>query len=258
MKAATSRCENDRSPLARRCNLPIRYALLVLATAIAALARSFMQDDPPAQQTAGQRPPQPSATPTWNQWLGAQIAKAKCEKPANIVIYRNERREPPYHADFYCDYPTPTLDMVATQVAATITAQASTGQGQYRPSPTPGPTQVSRPTSTPWPTPRPTKRPTPTRPPTPTPVPTVTVPRKQPEFGPQSGRLPHSPNDGKVETYRVTDVWTRDAVMEAEFQNIYGNREGDWSYGFMFRNSEYDRFQIGGITDRANGSTKYA
>lgn len=91
----------------------------------------------------------PTATPTWQEWLGQQIATGSCPNPNGVISYRNERRSPPYHADFYCRAPTPTPDAVATQVAATVAA-------------------IPTPTRRPMANPRPTRRPTATPRPTPT------------------------------------------------------------------------------------------
>ena len=118
-----------------------------------------------------------SSTPTWQEWLGQQIAAGKCPSAASTMHFRNEHRDPPYSADFYCQKPTPTPDAVATRVAATVEAISPTAR---RPAATPGaslipvsaPTATPRPTATPWPTATP--RPLPTQVqawPTPTPTP---------------------------------------------------------------------------------------
>ena len=64
---------------------------------------------------------EPTATPTWQQWLGQQIAGGRCGGPDHTMEYSNENRTPPYSADFICMAATPTTDAVATQVAATVT-----------------------------------------------------------------------------------------------------------------------------------------
>ena len=84
---------------------------------------------------------EPTATPTWQQWLGQQIAEARCGSPDHTIEYRNENRTPPYSADFSCTAPTPTW----------------------------------QPTATPWPTATPRATPTP-QPPPPTPTPRTAPP----------------------------------------------------------------------------------
>ena len=66
--------------------------------------------------------PPPTPTQTYNQWLGGQIALAMCRDPDHILTYHNERRSPPYQANFVCESPTSIPDAAATQVAATVTA----------------------------------------------------------------------------------------------------------------------------------------
>ena len=114
------------------------------------------------------------------------------------MTYYNERRSPPYHADFVCESPTPTPDAAATQVAATVTAThtptkqlttiahsrrstttlhpdrqlAATLTPTRPPHATPRPTLAPVSTPTPWPT-VPQTKPTPAWRPTPTPTPSA-------------------------------------------------------------------------------------
>ena len=97
-------------------------------------------------------------TPTWQQWLGDKVAKGKCGNPNNILMYRNVRKEPPYSADFFCQAPTPVPNVVATQVAATVTTiPTPTRQPRVTPRPTLAPVSTPTPawqqTATPYPTP---------------------------------------------------------------------------------------------------------
>ena len=141
--------------------------------------------------------PSPTPTQTYSQWLGQQVAVTICSDPeATVPDYRNENRNPPYSADFYCRRPdraTPTLtpDPVATWVAATIAAIGPRGS-HVEPAPTPTPnatatrvvrnsvtatraaaTRTARPTATPKPTATPRPWSTPTPRPTATPEPTL-------------------------------------------------------------------------------------
>ena len=136
--------------------------------AVPTMPPATVQPTPP--EPAWTPSPAPTPTPTWHQWLGDQIAITRCQYPGDTMVYRNERRRPPYHADFYCKAPTPTQDAVATKVAATIAA---------RPTATPlirTPTE-RRPTAMLGPPT--TARHTPTRP---RPSPTLWLPTAQPEL----------------------------------------------------------------------------
>ena len=86
-----------------------------------------------------------SSTPTWQEWLGQQIAAGKCPSAGSTMHFRNEHREPPYRADFYCRTPTPTPDAVATQVAATVAAIPSPRPRRPTTPPTRQPTATPKP-----------------------------------------------------------------------------------------------------------------
>lgn len=62
-------------------------------------------------------------------------------------------------------------------------------------------------------------------------------------YGPARGALKHDP--GYISGHS-NEVWARNFVAEAEFVNPGGN---DWDYGFAFRNPEFNRLEIIGITD---------
>ena len=64
-------------------------------------------------------------------------------------------------------------------------------------------------------------------------------------YGPAEGKLEKEP--GFVAAHR-SGVWTRDLVAEAEFANPQG---GDWGYGFIIRNPEFNRLEVIGLTDKA-------
>ena len=75
--------------------------------------------------------------------------------------------------------------------------------------------------------------------PTPTPTPTPGS-RPQPIFGPVNGEIEHDPEDGFIDDYRATGIRIRDGVIEARFYNPYSTDVGEWSSGFLFRNSTHD------------------
>ena len=123
--------------------------------------------------------PPPTPTQTYNQWLGGQIALAMCRDPDHILTYHNERRSPPYQANFVCESPTSIPDAAATQAAATVTAASpptrpprATLTPTRPPHATPRPTLAPVSTPTPWPT-VPQTKPTPAWRPTPTPTPSA-------------------------------------------------------------------------------------
>ena len=123
--------------------------------------------------------PPPTPTQTYNQWLGGQIALAMCRDPDHILTYHNERRSPPYQANFVCESPTSIPDAAATQVAATVTAASpptrpprATLTPTRPPHATPRPTLAPVSTPTPWPT-APQTKPTPAWRSTPTPTPSA-------------------------------------------------------------------------------------
>ncbi len=66
------------------------------------------------------------------------------------------------------------------------------------------------------------------------------------EYGPTLGQLEE--RDDGVINHHWSQVWARDFVAEAEFDNPEG---GDWSYGFIVRNPEFDRLEVIGITDES-------
>ena len=55
-------------------------------------------------------------------------------------------------------------------------------------------------------------------------------------YGPTDGEIAHDPNDGFIPTHS-SDVNLADVVVEAEFFNPLSTSEGNWSYGFLIRNS---------------------
>jgi len=83
------------------------------------------------------------------------------------------------------------------------------------------------PTSTPAPIPRPT--------PTPSPV------------GPLAGSLLHDPNSKTIKEFSA-GVNVADFVAEAEFFNPYSSTGNSWDYGFMFRRSNSNEFDIVAVT----------
>ena len=62
-------------------------------------------------------------------------------------------------------------------------------------------------------------------------------------YGPATGRLEAVPN--RI-TEHKTGQWTRDLVIEAEFDNPSGS---NWDYGFVFRNPSLDQLEAVGLTD---------
>ena len=74
----------------------------------------------------------------------------------------------------------------------------------------------------------------------PTPFPTqVPIATQTPQyvFGPESGSIEHDPNDGLIDVHRA-NVSLSDGIIEARFFNPYSTREGSWSVGLIFRNSD--------------------
>ena len=78
---------------------------------------------------------------------------------------------------------------------------------------------------------------TPTSAPRPSPTPGS---GPQPIFGPVAGEIEHKPDDGFIETYRASGVQIKDGVIEARFYNPYSTSVGQWSSGFLFRDSPTD------------------
>ena len=130
---------------------PMRVALVLVVLAGLLTTGCLGGGEPKAAVvTVTQETPANAAepTPTWQQWLGEQVARGECGDPSNILMYQNVSREPPYSADFFCWTTGSTPNAVATQVAATVAAIPTPTR---RPSPTPYPTR--QPTSTPYPPP---------------------------------------------------------------------------------------------------------
>ena len=67
------------------------------------------------------------------------------------------------------------------------------------------------------------------------------ITRLNKRYGPADGKLVKEP--GSI-GFHNNGVWARDLVVEAEFISPQGE---DWDYGFLIRNSEYDRLDIIGI-----------
>ena len=143
----------------RRGWRPMRAASMLAILAIAMTA-GCLDDRAPEPEvivvTVTQEAPARMAEPipTWQQWLGEQVAKDRCGDPSNSLMYRNEDRNPPYSADFYCRRPTGTPDAAGTQVEATVTAASPpTRPPRATLAPVSTPTPTWRQTATPFPTP---------------------------------------------------------------------------------------------------------
>lgn len=94
----------------------MRYTWILVVALIAGLAVAACGAESPGA-------PAPSATPTWQQWLGQQIAGGRCPSPDHTMAYSNEDRTPPYSADFTCVAPTPRVNLtVEAAVEATLEA----------------------------------------------------------------------------------------------------------------------------------------
>lgn len=86
--------------------------------------------------------------------------------------------------------------------------------------------------------------PTPT---VPAPIATTTMtPHPQHEFGPRNGTVWHE--TGFIGEYNAAGIRETDVIMEARFHNPYDTARGSWSYGFMFREYEQNRFYIVVVT----------
>ena len=81
------------------------------------------------------------------------------------------------------------------------------------------------------------------KPPTATPTPSpkgIPTPGSgpQPIFGPVDGEIEHDIHEtGYIDTYRASGVRIKDGVIEARFHNPYSTSVGQWSSGFLFRDS---------------------
>ena len=62
----------------------------------------------------------------------------------------------------------------------------------------------------------------------------------EPLFGPEDGEIEHDP-DPNIDGY-TEGPWVRDGIIEASFANPYSKDTGRWSYGFLFRRSDINRF----------------
>ena len=65
-------------------------------------------------------------------------------------------------------------------------------------------------------------------------------------FGSHSGSIRHDPDDGLID-HHETQVSLREGIIEARFFNPYPSWQGDWSYGFLFRNTPSGNFHAFGI-----------
>ena len=111
-------------------------------------------------------------------------------------------------------------DLEATLDAIIESLKFSSTSGPRSGSPTPNPTPTSRPTPTP------------------------TLNRS---FGPRAGSLSHDPNSSTIPTYSA-GVGVADFVAEAEFYNPYSKTNNPWDYGFAFRRSASNQFDIVVVT----------
>ena len=62
-------------------------------------------------------------------------------------------------------------------------------------------------------------------------------------YGPAAGHIEDEP--GLIGVHR-SEVWSRDLVTEAEFVNP---KDTDWYYGFVIRNTDFNRLELIGVTD---------
>ncbi len=60
-------------------------------------------------------------------------------------------------------------------------------------------------------------------------------------YGPREGSIEHDPDDGFIEEH---ETYTRqaDGIIEARFSNPYSSSEGDWSNGFIIRDTDTNAF----------------
>lgn len=70
------------------------------------------------------------------------------------------------------------------------------------------------------------------------------------EYGPRNGAIEHDPDDGNIDAQR-TYIRLNDGIIEAQFSNPYSEREGDWSSGFLFRNSGQGQFHVVVVNESA-------
>ena len=64
------------------------------------------------------------------------------------------------------------------------------------------------------------------------------------QFGPEDGKLKRE--EQEIPPYHWSGISARDLVVEAEFVNPEG---GDWSYGFIIRNPEFNRLEVVVLAD---------
>ena len=55
-------------------------------------------------------------------------------------------------------------------------------------------------------------------------------------FGPDSSSIEHDPDYGFIDEYD-SYVWLTDGVIEARFFNPYSAQDGDWTSGFLLRDT---------------------
>ena len=60
-------------------------------------------------------------------------------------------------------------------------------------------------------------------------------------YGPRNGSIKHDPDDGFIDDHEAS-LSLKDGIIEAEFSNPYASSQGDWSNGFLFRNSRSGEF----------------
>ena len=79
-------------------------------------------------------------------------------------------------------------------------------------------------------------------------------PPPKPVFGPVGGEIEHKiPETGFIDTHHASGVQIRDGIIEARFFNPYSASVGQWSSGFIFRDSRTNgvpKFHIVVITER--------
>ena len=67
-------------------------------------------------------------------------------------------------------------------------------------------------------------------------------------YGHREGSIDLDPNNGGIDEHNSL-VSMADGIIEARFFNPYSAQEGDWSSGFLFRNSAFDMFHAVGIEE---------
>ena len=81
-------------------------------------------------------------------------------------------------------------------------------------------------------------------------TPTPTASAFPPNYGPVGGSIEHEPDSGLIDGFS-TEFWMTNGIVQATFYNPYPQSVGEWSNGFLLRNSGFGTYHV--ILVRSNG-----